>query len=148
MPQRRCGGYDDGTVQVRFQPNASERYDVGLFIAMDGSQPPTGGAQFGDSCYHDFLQEASTTGPWDLTTGYGPFKSLDGDACADIVQDDGINYYYTQVPVTIACTDADNDGVVDPLSICTSYDNNAGGVCSTVKHGVSERPIQVLLPDS
>ena len=129
---------DTATAQFKFefQSNAATRYDVGLFVATDGTQPnettKTGGAKYGDACYHDFLQPASVAGPWDLTGGYGAFKSVDGDNCAEIIQDNGINYYYTQVLVTISCVDANNDGVVDPISVCTSYDNNAGGTCTTV----------------
>jgi len=130
---------DTATAQFlfQFQSNATTRYDIGLFIATDGTQPndatQTGGAKYGDACYHDFLQPASEAAPWNLTGGYGPFKSVDGDNCAEIIQADGINSYYTQVPVTITCVDANDDGVVDPISICTSYDNNAGGTCATVQ---------------
>lgn len=122
---------DTATVQFQFQfvAGSNERYDIALFLATDG-----GSAQTGDACYHDFLQPSSEAGPWDLTTGFGPFKELESspDQCGDIEQ--GVpNFYYTQVPVTVQCVDNDGDGVVDPFSTCTSWDNNQQGVCSTVK---------------
>ncbi len=121
---------DTATVQFKFEfvAGASERYDIGLFVATDG-----GSALSGDSCYHDYLQPASAEGPWDLLSGSGPFKDLEtGDFCADIEQG-ATNYYLSQVPITVQCMDADDDGVVDPFSVCTSWDNNAGQACNDVK---------------
>ena len=125
---------DTATVQFKFEfvAGASERYDIGLFIATDG-----GSAKTGNACYHDFLQESSINGPWDLTGGYGPFKELEksskADQCGDI-ESNKTNNYYTQVPVTVQCQDTNGDGVVDPFSVCTSWDNNDTGFCTTVKN--------------
>jgi len=120
---------------------ATERYNIGMFIAQDA-----GSAQTGNSCYHDVLQDASRDGPWDLFSGAGPFKDLDSDPnstppvvdyCGDLLQDDGTVKYTFQDFATITCIDANNDGVVDPVSTCTSWDNLRGGsgvACTSVKN--------------
>ena len=69
--------------QATFQPNASTRYDIGMFISTDGTS-----ALSGNSCYHDFLKPATTppvTGPVNLTGGAGPFRNQDADVCADML---------------------------------------------------------------
>ena len=126
------------TTTVQFvasvETTSTDRYDIGFFIARDG-----GSAQTGNSCYHDFLQPAvspqGATPPvgWQ-TTGVGPYRNTDGDVCADTKasSNDGNILYKTQVPVTITCIDADNDGFVDPVSTCTSWDNNSNSTCTNV----------------
>jgi len=113
---------------LELQTNATTRYDIGLFVATDG-----GSAQTGDSCYHDFLQPASTTGPWDFLGGAGPYREFDPDTCADTLQNDGLVYYTFQQAITLLCTDNDNDGVVDDFSTCTSWDNVSKVDCLSVK---------------
>ena len=117
---------DTATVQftVKLLANATTRYDIGLFVATDG-----GSAQTGNSCYHDFLQPGSTTAPW----AFPPYREYDPDACADMLQNDGPIYYTFQQVLTIQCTDANNDGVVDPFSTCTSWDNVSKVDCFDVK---------------
>ncbi len=111
---------------------STTRYSIGFFIAQDGNL-----ALNGDACYHDFLQPAitptGTTPPLGFqTTGSGPYRNVDGNACADTLQNDGLVYYRTQVPVTVTCIDANSDGIVDPISTCTSWEENANGVCNDV----------------
>jgi hypothetical protein len=117
---------------VRFKAEivagSTERYDIGLFIATDG-----GSAQTGNSCYHDFLQPV-TTGTPDLTSGFGPFRETEGnkaDNCGDTLQGES-NFYSTQAEVTFLCADNNNDGIVDPISTCLSWDNNVNGTCLDV----------------
>ncbi|RPJ22808.1 MAG: hypothetical protein EHM35_17880, partial [Planctomycetaceae bacterium] len=112
---------------VRLVTGATDRYDIGLFVATDG-----GSAMSGDSCYHDFLQPA-TAGPWDFATTY---RNTDGDMCADTRQTDPDVYYTFQQELQILCADANGDGVVDPFSTCTSWDNNAGTACLDVTDAV------------
>ena len=121
---------DTATVKFTLQllTNATTRYDIGMFVATDG-----GSAKSGNMCYHDFLQPASTTGPWNLTSGFGAFKEFDPDTCADTLQNDGSVYYTLQQLLTIQCVDTNNDGVVDPISTCTSWDNQSSAGCNNVK---------------
>ena len=143
---------DSDTVSIQFlvtfEAASADRYDLAIFIATDG-----GSANDGDlwpkqnprptaTCYHDFLQEAAVYNAnpdleiVDLTSGYGPFHNLDQDACADMVGNT-LASYYTQAPVTIRCQDINiTDGMIDPLSMCTAYDNNDNTVCSDVTTAV------------
>lgn len=115
------------TAQVEFTlqliTGATTRYDIGLFIATQG-----GSALSGDSCYHDYLNPGSTT---TFNPNGGPFRNDDGDTCADTRSADGPVYYTTEL-VTITCVDNNNDGVVDDISTCTSWDNNANSTCNDV----------------
>lgn len=138
---------------LEIEPNATTRYDIGLFIATDGNS-----ALSGDVCYHDVLQPAYTLDqipPLGFqTTNVGPYRNFDDDFCADVLQNDGVVYYRTQVQVTIDCVDNDNDGIVDPVSTCTSWDVNAQGTCSNIsqafpgtnpKCSCSDAPTGILL---
>ena len=122
------------TVQFRAEvlTGATTRYSIGFFIAQDGAS-----ALDGNACYHDFLQPAVTSGQTPpvgfQTTGVGPFRNEDGNVCADTLQNDGNVFYSTQAPTIITCIDANNDGLVDPVSTCTSWEENANGTCSNVK---------------
>ena len=117
---------DTATVYLRATVVAASptRYDIGLFMALDGGNALTG------TCLHDFLGPAlSPPGTLDLASGAGPYRNIDGDACGDIqsaetnVKDLGC--------VTIPCTDLDNDGNVD-VGTVTSWDNNSNTVCNGV----------------
>lgn len=138
--QEICVGVGDhATAQftVELVSNAQTRYDVGVFVATDGNS-----ALSGDSCYHDFLQPGSVYGPWNVLGGSGPFYELEGnsaDTCADIRERDDngdteTTYYEFQEQITVLCTDADSNGIVDPFDTCTSWDQNAGYNCFTVKN--------------
>ncbi|HNS52786.1 MAG TPA: Ig-like domain-containing protein [Anaerolineae bacterium] len=135
------------TAQLR--TGATERYDISMFIATDG-----GSARTGDSCYHDFLQPSSTSGPWNLTSGTGPFKELElknPDLCGDILQSDGPNYYTLQQQLTIQCVDGNGDGVIDPISTCTGWHNNAQKDCLDIKGAALDAPskctCEYMMPD-
>lgn len=121
------------------ETGAQTRYDIGLFIATDGS--PTG-ALSGDLCYHDFLQPPdvlNSDGTPLNPLGVGPFANYDGDTCADTKQSSNA-FYTTQVAVTIPCVDNDNDGIIDPISTCTSWDNNSNTTCSNVTQAFPGTP--------
>lgn len=109
-----------------------DRFDIGIFIALDG-----GDALTGDNCLHDFLEP-----PLTATPTYGdanvdmiqdidgpPWLDNDGDSCGDIATNTQV--LKTLIPVTIACVDTDMNGWVD-LDTSVSWDNNANTVCSTV----------------
>lgn len=125
------GDYATVRFKAEIVAGSTERYDIGLFIATDG-----GSAQTGNSCYHDFLQPV-TTGTPELTQGWGPFRETEpgikSDNCGDTLQGES-NFYFTQAEVTFLCADNDNDGIVDPISTCLSWDNNTNGICTNVKN--------------
>ncbi len=124
------GDYATVRFKAEIVAGSTERYDIGLFIATEG-----GSAQTGDFCYHDFLQPV-TTGTPELTEGWGPFRETEGakaDNCGDTLQGES-NFYFTQAEVTFLCADNNNDGIVDPISTCLSWDNNVNGTCTNVKN--------------
>ncbi|MDY7093023.1 MAG: hypothetical protein SX243_08635 [Acidobacteriota bacterium] len=126
-----------GETEVVFETLVSsdgspDRYDIGLFLALDG-----GSARDGDNCYHDFLEPPLTTTPTygdansdtvpDITGG--PWWDDDGDSCGDI--ESSTQVFKTLPPLRFACIDSDGDGSAD-VSVCTSWDNNSGSTCTTV----------------
>lgn len=119
------GGIAEGDFDVTVGTTTSRlRYDVGIFMAQDG-----GSALTGTSCYHDFLNPVtSDPASVDLTGGVGPYLSLDGDQCGDIVN--GTQPVKT-VHLTFACVDLNGDGFVD-ISSCASWDNQASNNCASV----------------
>ncbi len=149
------GPADTGTFVFRAAISTDggpDRYDVGIFMALDG-----GSALSGDNCFHDFLDPPLTTTPTYAADGAdantlrelldGPWWEGEdavgsGDECGDIEKDDGgigdVESKKTLDPVTIACDDevgADGlppgDGIVD-ISVCSSWDNNTNTVCTGV----------------
>src|SRR5689334_16883409 len=73
---------DTATVDLVVTVTASQptRYDIGLYIALDGGDARTG------ICSHQFLGPALSPPAMalDLTSGNGPYHNLDGDGCGDI----------------------------------------------------------------
>jgi hypothetical protein len=109
---------------------APERYDIGMFIGLDGAS-----ARDGNSCFHDYLEPPLTPTPTmgdhngdgipDVTGG--PWLTADGDACGDIAA--GTQIFKTVPPLRVACVDTNGNGIVD-ASVCTSWDNNAVTDCA------------------
>jgi len=118
---------DFGTFEIDFtigSGNATERYDIGLYFAMDG-----GSAKSGDSCMH-------------TTSSDGEDLDMDGgvsDECLDTSSAVGLTSRET---VTILCTDTDGDSIVDPLSTCASWKqgNSSNLDCSDVSGAVPGSP--------
>nr|NIO72721.1 hypothetical protein [Anaerolineae bacterium] len=128
-----------GETEVIFQALVSadgspDRYDVGIFLALDG-----GSALTGDSCYHDYLQPPLTSAPT-----YGDANSdgvpdiLNGpwwngelvdpsDMCGDIETNSQV--LKTLAPLRFACIDSNGDGSAD-ISVCSSWDNNRNTTCT------------------
>ena len=109
---------------------APDRYDIGLFIALDG-----GSARDGDSCLHDYLEPPLTATP---TYGDrngdgvpalagGPWWNADTDVCGDIASNTQL--FKMVSSLRVACVDTTGDGIVD-ASVCTSWDNNAITNCA------------------
>ena len=116
---------DTGTITVRTvtDSTATTRYDLAWFIATDG-----GSARDGDACFHEHLNPVAPGAPPVFGNptnplGTGPFANFDGDQCADY-SNTGDPIFVTE-QITFDCRDSDANGLVDPVSICTSYDNNA-----------------------
>lgn len=109
---------------------APDRYDIGLFIALDG-----GSARDGNSCFHDYLEPPLTATPTygdangdgipDLSGG--PWWDADLDGCGDIASNTQL--FKLVASLRVACVDTNNNGFVD-ASVCTSWDNNAVTNCS------------------
>lgn len=130
-----CSEGTPGEAEVVFEALVSadgspDRYDIGLFLALDG-----GSAQDGDLCLHDYLDPPLTVNPTygdynvdgvdDILDG--PWLDNDEDMCGDM----GTNTQVIKTLQTIrfACADQDQDGFAD-ISVCASWDNNTNTVCS------------------
>jgi MYXO-CTERM domain-containing protein len=134
-----CNEGEIGVLEVVFEALVSaagspDRYDIGMFIALDGNSALTG-----DDCYHDYLAPPVTSTP-----AYGD-RNLDGipdvydgpwwdggpdaDLCGDM--ETNTQVFKTFASVRLACVDQDGDGAAD-VSVCSSWDNNTGTVCSDV----------------
>lgn len=109
---------------------SSSRYDIGIFLAVDG-----GDARIGDGCLHDYLAPVSPEpGTWNPDNG--PWLDLDSDGCGDF-QALGTGLHATKRldsggGIRIACTDLDGDGLVD-LSVCVSWDTSTLTACNSVQ---------------
>lgn len=115
---------------VTFNTAQPDRYDIGLFMALDG-----GSALTGNNCLHDFLDGTLTTTP---TYGdqnadtvpdiyNGPWWDADSDTCGDMEgQTQAIK---TLQQVTLSCGDNDGNGLAD-VHVCWSWDNNTNTTCS------------------
>lgn len=91
--------------------NMTDRYDIGLFVSLDGNT-----ARDGDDCFHDFISSSDSA-----------FLDLDGDSCGDI--EGGTQLTKTLIELTFDCVDRDMDGEAD-ISACSSWgqnQNNEGG---------------------
>ena len=132
-----CASGTLGETEIVFETLISsagspDRYDIGFFLALDG-----GSARDGDSCYHDYLEPPLTTTPTygdknsdmvdDITDG--PWWDDDGDTCGDI--ETNTQLFKTLPALRFACIDTNGDGSAD-VSVCTSWDNNAGTACNAV----------------
>jgi hypothetical protein len=130
-------GYLDVVFEALVSSEGSpDRYDVGLFLALDG-----GSAESGDSCYHDYLPPPITTTPTygdknsdgvpDIDNGpWWNGEPKDADTCGDIKTNTQV-FRITQ-PMRISCADINQNGRAD-ISVCTSWDNNTGSNCNSVQ---------------
>lgn len=117
-------GFIDVRVTHALDPNASTRYDVGLYASID--------AETNLSCLADILDSQHATG------NFGDEES-GADACGDITGTVTHSVVFANVP----CNDENDDGFVDVL-ICQTWGNNpdqvgTAGVCTqaTVEEGTS-----------
>lgn len=94
------------------QSNSSERYDIGLYFATQGQTSAKNGV-----CSVSTLPNAPVP----------PWYNFDGDFCGDISSSSQV---HPEITLTVACSDPDGNNALN-LPYCTSWDNNAGGVCSS-----------------
>lgn len=121
---------DTATVWVRAGLSAnSDRYDVGLSVAMDGGNAASG------MCFHTFLTPEKTpcyTRPTaaERASGHGPYWDADCqalDTCGDL--EGGGVVTYVEFSVTVLCRDSDSDGWVDAATMW-SWDQNGAPICN------------------
>ena len=132
-------------IQTKLIATSAKRWDIGIFIALDGLAARTG------SCHHNYLPPplaplaSYNPGSLGLGNGTGPFLDDDADSCGDLTQ--GVETFYdlraynTFTPgdlqtLTIKCVDTDNNGFVD-VGSCVSWDNNQNNPsCDNVNEAV------------
>ena len=122
--------YADVIMKAHLQSTADQRYDIGLWVALDG------GAQHraGQPVLPRDPATARASGHFQCRRRI-PFHDLDGDYCGDIQKTDP-DAYATLQTLKIKCTDTSGTGLVNSISTCTSYDNNAGTQCSSIAGAV------------
>lgn len=123
---------DTATVLIRAGLAANtDRYDVGLSIAMDGGDADSG------QCYRSFLTpekspcHAALT-PAERASGYGPYFDKDcqtADTCGDL---EGIGITYYEFTATVLCRDSDADGEVDAATQWY-WDQNGDPICNAAQ---------------
>ena len=134
---------------------ANERYDIGVFLALDGGAADTG------ACAHDYLPPPLSAGGTcsvsgdtcrksadcpageTCTGGYIPIggnpyldaepESETPDLCGDLEQ--GVETIRYLAPVTVLCMDANGDGYLD-IGTAVSWDNQRTNLCLTVSDAI------------
>jgi len=130
---------------------ALERYDIGLFLAVDGGGADTGRCEryylppplasvgtcsvSGAACKKDADCPAgeTCTGGYDPESGSGPFYDAEPedapDQCGDL--EPGVDTYYFLGPVTVPCIDSDGDGYLD-IGTAVSWDDQKDTTCGSI----------------
>lgn len=138
-----CSPGDSVTLRLRLEAlaGAKERYDIGMFVAIDGGDARTG------ACYQDFLPPPlagsgsyNPGGPLPALPG-GPFYNAElkidqDDVCGDLEQ--AVSTYYdlaADAGVTVPCMDPDGDGYLN-IGACVTWDNRTGNTCLDVSDAV------------
>ena len=140
---------------------ALERYDIGLFLALDG-----GGADTG-SCEHYYLppplasggtcsasggvckkdadcpEGETCSGGYSPESGGGPFYDAEPedapDECGDL--EGGVDTYYVLGPVTVLCIDSDGDGFLN-IGSAVSWDDEKDATCAGVGDAKPSTPVK------
>lgn len=125
-----CEAGDPATALVTFDVvpsnTTTDRYDIALFVGLDG-----GNALDGGSCYHDYLDPPLTTSP-SYPIENGPYANLEpfvpNDECGDMQGGTEVAKMLAApgVPLRIGCADTNEDGSVD-VSVCVSWRNGTAG---------------------
>src|SRR5206468_10502694 len=99
----RCADTVQFNAQGNFESGSAQRYDIGLYIALDGDAAPPGGA-VGDGAKFGLCERFAFS-----TTETG--VDLDGDGCGDLQLSATTALSFG--PVRIECIDRNGDGKVD-----------------------------------
>ncbi len=147
---------DTATVNIQLQINAANptRYDVGLFLAMDGGDAiATGGSCFHEALFPVLTPAGTIPTATERASGIGGFLLADTDSCGEVnkensyqrllVQGDVSSGSITPAELVISCADiidgAGNalpNGFLD-LGWVIGWVQNAGNVnCTSVNHAV------------
>ena len=92
-------------------PNASQRYDMGIYFAIGDQMTARTG-----NC------SVSTLPNYPLDTWF----NLDEDDCGDVESGSPV---YPEISLTVKCLDTDGDNLLN-IPYCTAWDNNTTGYCS------------------
>ncbi len=149
-------------LMASLRATSAERYDIGMFLALDGGDAASG------SCQHDYLRpplaaggtctvsggdcrkdadcpegETCTGGynPGSVGSAGGPFYDAEPedepDECGDLEQ--GVDTYYRLVPVTVECVDSTGDGFLD-INTAVSWDHQKVNTCAGPGDAVPNTP--------
>jgi hypothetical protein len=132
-----------------------ERYDIGIFLALDGGTADTGSCQHyylppllasggacsvsGDGCKKDADCPTGEmcVGGYDPDSGSGPFYDAEPedvpDECGDL--EPGVDTHYFLAPVVVPCIDSDSDGFLD-IGTAVSWDDQRGNTCESLDGAV------------
>ena len=127
----------DIAVEIKLLSGVADRYDIGLWINQDGESARTGTA-----CYRDTLTPLGTTTVCDHTASSPTYWNGDADACGDTyasgtdpcgtrVLEGGEMVTKRSVVVSVLCSDADDNGVVD-TGVCASWEISTEDICQGV----------------
>ena len=136
-----------------------ERYDIGLFLALDGGAADTGTCQHyylppplavggtcsvsGSGCTKDVdCPEGETcAGGYDPESGSGPYYDAEPedarDECGDL--EPGVDTHLLLDPVVVPCIDSDGDGFLD-IGTAVSWDDQTDHSCSSVDDATPNGP--------
>lgn len=125
--------------QTRLEPGSPDRYDIGIFIALDGGDAFTG------TCFQGALTPIAIPPANDPVSGSGPYADIENpaggpftDVCGDIIGGQ-VTFYNLPSAVTVNCTDTDADGFLD-VGTCVSWDNQDRINCPTLDDAVPGTP--------
>ena len=136
-----------------------ERYDIGLFLALDGGTADTGSCQqyylppplalggtcsvSGGACKKDADCPAGEVcaGGYDPESGSGPFYDAEPedalDECGDL--EPGVDTRYLLAPVVVPCIDSDGDGFLD-IGTAVSWDDQRDSSCESLEDAGPSTP--------
>ena len=136
-----------------------ERYDIGLFLALDGGAADTGSCEHyylppplamggtcsvsGDICTKDVDCPAGEVcaGGYDPEGGSGPYFDAEPedarDECGDL--EPGVDTHLQLDPIVVPCIDSDRDGFLD-IGTAVSWDDQIDHACVSVDDATPSGP--------